>query len=151
MTIKIDEATGLPELPEGHYWYISAEHVQIRKHRPDGDWVRYTLNGYPSTPGDEERVEKRVVEVLDTSTFLNRLFRLREEVTENRRVNRSTKVAGGRYGTTLPDYHPKESRVPTTRANLLERCEDVYTAWRHRVDTETIYGSYPPRKFTEES
>lgn len=36
----IDLATGLPELPEGHYWQIGRHSVAIRKHLPDSAWQR---------------------------------------------------------------------------------------------------------------
>lgn len=63
--MNIDTATGLPELPEGYFWRINQEDVQIRRRLPDSSWQKryYGRFGYLDLlDPDEERLEFREID-----------------------------------------------------------------------------------------
>lgn len=106
----IDLTTGLPELPEGHYWRLDRHSVSIRKRLPDTEWKRrYSdhwglLGLYESAQswGEHSTQEtKTQVEQVKTSVWVHHWWSWKAkyktvtkegEVTYYRYVNRSTEV-----------------------------------------------------------
>lgn len=105
----IDLATGLPELPEGHYWSLGKYGVSIRKHLPDTQWRKqYRDDGgfatYNTTQEDVERSTKETktqVEQVETRVQVHHWWSWKAkyktvtkevEFTYYRWVNRSEEV-----------------------------------------------------------
>lgn len=120
MKLKIDEATGLPELDEGMYWFITPTIISIVKKLPDTEWA-------PRIPlfvnGDTEG------KVVPTGWF------------RRKKLYRCVNVTEPVY---RRDYKWQEV---TDRGNLLDRCEEVFNEWKEYKERVKLYGAYPPNRF----
>lgn len=139
--MKIDEATGLPELPEGYVWHIKEHEIRIEELRWT-NWRSHSFSGLYDRPFKWEtrevssKVKKwwRFPKTVTTTEY-------RDQYGEPVRVKRYDERDS--YGYTL------EKPDPVTKDNLLERCEAVYTEWQEQIEREKLYGLYPPNKFEE--
>lgn len=135
--MNIDEATGLPELPEGYFWRVRADHVQIRLSLPDSEWrPRDEYGFFMSWIGpDEGKRETREVEVQVTRSRKGRWgATVSEEVTEvryeQRYVNQSEEVV----------------RAQTEKNGETTRKPGQYRAAEYRSRYGGYYGYYQGRE-----
>lgn len=151
---KIDDATGLPELPEGYFWRVEKQSVSIMEKRPDTEWYATYSPSPHIEPGREYR---------DAVSTVTRkawgLFPVTRTVVskETRIVNRSqavvtqkTEETGEKYtvrGTIrydnirMPDQEFKLHK-DLTREDLIPLCEKAL----EKFDNRKLLGDYPPKK-----
>lgn len=145
----IDPATGLPELPEGHFWNIEENRISIHKTLPDTGWESRDHNyGYNYSYDEEGARETREV-VIPLEPGRRGIKRERTE-TQYRYVNRHIAVKTSRYGdwdyvgvswgwsSTKPD--------PVTKENIVARCAKVLEDWNEETERQKLYGQYPPKR-----
>jgi len=103
---EIDNATGLPELPDGYFWSLGKYNVTIRKKLPDTEWKKYSSTGLlydiGKSIGERSNKETKVkTEEVETRVRVKHWWWPREkyktvtkmgEVTYDRYVNRSILV-----------------------------------------------------------
>lgn len=124
--INIDESTGLPELPEDHFWRVNPSAIDVYRRLPDTEfekYQRYLSNDYFATKSE------RIEEIRKSFFGLKRTMYVKY-------VNRSQYVYGASYG---------EDNV--TRANLLERAINIRKEMLEYEENQKIMGEYPPKKF----
>lgn len=121
--VVIDPSTGLPELPEGHFWRVETFEVAI--------WRKWTVHSirkrrWPRSP---------VTEVVDHE----------ERVVFQRQETMSWWVSG----IAMPDA----SFDRVTEANLLPRAIAMYGFWKKCMaehnESARITGDYPPKTINE--
>lgn len=125
---EIDEATGLPVLPDGYFWRVRDYTVEIRRNLPPGPWYRESYYGEPQTSGD---FEKRV------RTVGRRWPRKPLIEVESRVVNRSEAVWA-------------VAGEVVTRDNLLSLARSALADWEDALAREALLGDYPPKRFEGE-
>lgn len=100
--MTIDNETGLPELPEGYFWRVNRESVEIRKSLPDTQWAErnpydFDLGFYTNEKGRREsrqidvtrKREKTVRKWIRNTTVTEELV---DRVYQHRYVERSDEV-----------------------------------------------------------
>ena len=132
----IDEATGLPALPEGMFWRIDEHCVHIMRR---GKWSEWSdtkrFGGYWCDYDERKTVKSKGV-----------IFTRKEEVTEYR-FRELDSVHLVKFGT-RDEYGALIEEDPVTPENVVERCQEVLAAYNEKVEREALYGDYPPKKFT---
>ena len=135
----IDEATGLPALPEGMFWRIDEHCVHIMRR---GEWSEWSdtkrFGGYWCDYDERKTVKSKGV-----------IFIRKEEVTEYR-FRELDSVHLVKFGT-RDEYGALIEEDPVTPENVVERCQEVLAAYNEKVEREALYGDYPPKKFDLES
>lgn len=125
--IKIDEVTGLPELPKDHFWRVNPNAIDVYRRLPDTDFQKYRRH---FTDRDNWGVKSEYVSEIRTSFFgLNKTQYVKF-------VNRRIFIAGDSYG-----------GDSVTRANLLERAINIRKEMLEYEENQKIMGEYPPKKF----
>lgn len=137
---EIDDATGLPKLPEDHFWSVYPNRVVIRKSLPPTEWSKVRRTGFVDYLGREE--------TRSTSVQPKNLFKKEKVEKEYRLVNRYEEVAhmvSDPTGEVIQHRNGFEEvlREPVTKENLLALCEKATDKW----EAQKIYGDYPPKKF----
>lgn len=160
--VKIDTATGLPELPEGYFWRVAEYSIHIMEPvsvGPWGDWYRIPkeFTQHLRTAADAKAQGERAYSK-GSYEFEGRIinfgflggvgFDYRK-----RRAAHDTDVfshyfEGGSGYDSWGRVHEDEGR--NTKANLRQRAENCYVEWRAtiREDQEVadLIGDYPPKK-----
>lgn len=133
-TFEIDDATGLPALPEGFFWRVNEVSVEIRKRLPDSEWgpIYAHWGGWstyqPSGTGESEERTKEVT--VYKKRFLRKPLKTLELEYEYREINRSEVVEK------IATLDPR-----ITRENLLDLCREAVEA----MEARKLYGDYPPK------
>ena len=131
----IDEATGLPALPEGMFWRIGEHCIRIMSR---GEWTKWSdTKGFGCYWGDYD--ERKTVKCRGV------IFIRKEEVTEYR-FRELASVHGKVFGN-RDEYGALIEEDPVTPENVVERCQEVLAAYNEKVEREALYGDYPPKKF----
>lgn len=134
----IDEATGLPALPEGMFWRIGEHCIRIMY---EGVWTDWSKDDWLRGTFEEEPVR-------EVETYSGVLF-IRKKVEKEFRRRSPYLVSLKRYGEFTGKYpfRTLEKPDPVTPENVVERCQEVLAAYNEKVEREALYGDYPPKKF----
>lgn len=142
---NIDETTGLPKLPEDHFWRIEENRIQIME---SGEWTEW---GAPE-PYYYEPDEKESREVIETvSIGVGRRVRIpngNPPKEEHRYLTHISKYSKryGKWGYKLSIGEYLLDGNPVTPDNILERCTEVLQEWEDEKKRKELYGDYPPKK-----
>lgn len=142
--MTIDNETGLPELPEGYFWRVNRDSVEIRENLADTNWTTrttYIFSAYGSeNPRRETREVVREVTTLREVGFFRPRFipevRYKTEH-EERYTNRSNGIVKA-----WTDKTEIEEHYPVTKKNILSLCERALETFEAR----NLLGDYPPKK-----
>lgn len=146
--IKIDEATGLPELPEGQFWDIQEDFIAIRENAEPSEW-RDALQ--PQAFYDNfahTRETRAVIRMVEKKSWMRKVT-VGEPVLQVRDINQSQIVRSKKYGEWDTTYSPIPRCVesdPVTRENIVERCTEILFQWEMEKARQGLYGHYPPNK-----
>lgn len=144
VSIVMDEATGLPALPEGYFWRVGYSELSIMRNAAAGNWSDWvSKNAWRYS--DYER-EGRTIQV-----GVKRFTR-RPVMVEQSRYRRPARVVAEfvkRYGEWDEDwrYSCCIEPDPMTRENLYDRACEVYNNWQQKLAERALVGDYPPKKF----
>lgn len=138
-----DQDTGLPQLPEDHFWRVEERLIHIMKLLPDLEFVA-------SNQTDPELYHTRFADYrkmsLDrepkTETYRTIFGRYKQRVVE-RWVYRYWEGAKRVYTLSW------EYVEPNNPDNLWERCCEVLEKWERQQRAENTWGDYPPKKHAE--
>jgi len=148
--VEIDPATGLPALPEGHFWRVFERSVRIMKIDEEfGDWVAQerTVGMKPSQhmldwaerfkrDGDYAEVETRYSTEKEDKRFFPKDY-----TTLYFRTKRIRAEFNDYYVENLPDGD-------VSPENLVEWATIVFLAWTADTVAKSLYGDYPPKKLS---
>lgn len=168
--MNIDEATGLPQLPEGEIWVIEEHRILIKSAVIEQPWKLtggHMVVRYKNHPGYEVKCEETTYATTATKWFRKtpvektqvlwfvREINVRDTLWEEK-YGTYTKESHMEYGTTpnTQYYYTEEVLVeagPVTPENVIERCEAILVARAAKEKRESLYGEYPPKKFDSES
>lgn len=155
--MKIDESTGLPELPEGYFWRVKRDRVEIRQSLPDSEWEPFRgmlhwgdSNRTPGCRTETRTVTKTLEEATGRGMWRNRVRSREYEVEEVRYVGRSAEIVAHGTPKTGPQMYRGDDGVlytqpqmeTITRSNLLVQCEGAM----EKFEALKLYGDYPPKK-----
>lgn len=153
--VKIDPATGLPELPEGYFWRVGAPHhslmwgayksgVEIME-ETYGPWREFKRNGvYTGHVMPDKYPDKyefrAVFQTVRERTWYGGFRHRNDVVSEHREI-----IGRGAFQLSREDT-PYE-RV--TRDTLFEVAKETYLAWQERLrelrEWDDLQGDYPPK------
>lgn len=135
-----DPNTGLPALPEGYFWRIASEGVQIRKSLPDTKWESYDP-GYPyyGEPLIEGDYETRTVEDSVSQVVPRPWWNL---FGTDRLVTREIKSRQGRF----VNRSSAELTYRPDTAITHDNVESVVAEAYKRFEALSLFGDYPPKK-----
>lgn len=168
--MTIDEATGLPQLPEGEIWVIEEHRILIKSAPNKSSWKvleGFLMDLYKNRTGYEVKCKEETYTTTATKWFRKvqvektrvlgfvREINVQDTLWEEK-YGTYTKESHMEYGTTLTTqyYYPEEVLVeadPVTPENVIERCEAIIAARAAKAKRESLYGEYPPKKFDLES
>lgn len=147
--IEIDEATGLPKLPEDHFWRIGDSVIYIMRNIPAGEWGEWSGNDYSKLylkTESEAREAGKPRRLLWGDVEPPRMeYRWRWAA-------KAVEVYTKYYGEWQMDWIRLQllEPDPITKSNILERTTEVLEAWNTETALEAeqleIQGDYPPKK-----
>lgn len=159
--MNIDETTGLPELPEGYFWRVNRQSVEIRKTLPNTEWRRaegwgFSFESYYTEGKRETRtVSKTKIVESRVGLFKKRIVKteIPYDSPEERRVDRSQAVTsaktevigktpsvGSYYGDRYYRYYDVHADI--TKDNILPLAKKAF----EQFEAQNLYGDYPPKK-----
>ena len=142
---EIDETTGLPKLPEGHFWRVEPNALLIMQNREAGEWTGWAY-GHGTTYRFDSSHD---LETRDRSEKQG----LRRVLVPEYRVRRAKgplALFAKRFGT-WKEWGDGNRRFvendPVTPANLLERALETLADWEATKAANALLGDYPPKRF----
>lgn len=129
--VELDPTTGLPQLPENHYWYVRRDGLYIEKRTTRVyEWTEVTKGDYLWTMKHDAKfyVFKR------SGFFRSRYFYKRTDTTTDSLVFKAE--------------YPLDRMAEVSPENVLERATDVYLNWQAKMKRDNFYGMYPPKSLT---
>lgn len=162
-----DTQTGLPDLPEGHFWHVQEHRIEIVKW---GDWTGWQAAGFTwprpqsiTYEVDKKQSHRKRRRWLVTVTEEVTLYRTREAIpvaTAKYGTYETVEVTGAPGGYVTSDFFnpvreiTKRERLidpdPVDASNLLDRANDLFAEWTARVAAQKLYGASPPKRFVPE-
>ena len=146
MIAEIDETTGLPVLPEGHFWRVERNALRIMRSEPASEWSGWA-SGSGSNYGEYSAwgVEHRTRQ--EPRRWPRKPVTLIEYRT--RRAARNVDVVVNRYGEWVWEFRAWRcvEPDPITAENLHERALETLVGWRFDQAVDALLGDYPPKRF----
>lgn len=145
----IDEKTGLPVLPEGHFWQFERNALLIKHLTPGTGWSEW-VEGARETNWRHGNGSYSVQERTRVIPGIGRWTKDRQ-IVENRWASRDfeREIFVKRFGEwecSFSGWYCIEPD-PMTPENLLERACETLAEWETEQANRSILGNYPPKRF----
>lgn len=150
---NLDLETGLPELPEDHFFRVSQDVVKIIQRTPDTPWMDERV--FSSTHG---KVESRVIDREVGSFWGPKIV----QVVQKREVERILVVfvtpntrehVMAAVGDPKSKHYTPEHRFPASfkdEAEVLATAIAAVEGWEEQKFRRRLIGDYPPKKLVHE-
>jgi hypothetical protein len=139
-TVTLDPTTGLPALPEGHYWTVKPCYLTIvntpTDFPDDEPWVR--VGWFRGTTLSPEEIQ----EVLSPLGYVNDNILKLETKVDFFSHNYVELYVRTLYPETIFSWN---FDTEVTVKNINKRAAKVYRKWQERKANEKLYGKYPPK------
>jgi len=154
--IDIDETTGLPRLPEDHFWRIRERgYHSYPESWGDQGWVGQVSVYATEGPGIWSEWRNKVTKGQDYNTdYEYREVVTRKSILSTFRVKNTIKQErsrpSGRDRFVFSSAEWQDERNTVSAKNLVNRCQEVLHAWNESIERNKIYGDYPPKRLGDD-